>query len=86
MSQADGQEGAPSTVFWCPQEEPIPFFSPVSCSSVPADSPEAGEQFEAADFGCHLQVLVPGHPKYKNGAGTIDLPWSVQLKNWQTEK
>lgn len=38
------------------------FHSPVSCSSVPADALEAEEHFEAADFGCQLQVLVPGHP------------------------
>lgn len=41
-------------------EEPV--HSPLSCFSVPADPLEAEERFEAADFGCQLQVLVPGLP------------------------
>lgn len=41
-------------------EEPV--HSPVSSSSVPAASLEAEGHFEAADFDCQLQVLVPGHP------------------------
>lgn len=41
-------------------EEPV--HSTVHCSSVPAVALEAEEYFEAADFGCQLQVLGPGHP------------------------